>query len=50
MYNNDLKREIEKILDENIKEVPYEGLVMDKSELIDDLMKFITNLLLNPKK
>ena len=35
--------EIEKILDEHIKEIPYEGKEVDKQGIIEDILQLIEN-------
>lgn len=40
----ELERLIEKIIDNNIREVPYEGLEINKRNIIEDLMNFIPTI------
>ena len=39
-----LEREIEKIIDENCEEIPYEGTEVDKNQLKLDILELIRNL------
>lgn len=39
-----IRDQIEKILDSNIKEIPYEGKEVDKQEIVESICELIRNL------
>jgi len=45
MNHWEIRDKIEKIVDENIKEIPYEGTSIEKADLIDDLIELIEEII-----
>lgn len=44
MDNFEIQREIEKILDNNIEDIPFEGKEIDKPEIVNDLLILINKI------
>lgn len=45
MENWKLEKKIDQIIDDNCKEIPWEGIQMDKYELKQDILELIKELL-----